>query len=551
MHRGGKQAKPLACLLSVMTDSGPSPVPEHSMRQRLSRFATVAVASCAAVTLLTAADTRKPATEWLARPAEAARVARVEAGLAPITLPGEEPIRLSLPRLMELYKIPGLSVAVFDKHALVWAKTYGVKQAGGSEPVTLDTLFQAASISKPVAALAALRHAEQKKWSLDADINEKLVSWKVPDNDLTKEQKVTLRRLLSHTAGTTVHGFPGYTASEPQPTLQQVLDGAKPANTEAVRVDLVPGSETRYSGGGLLIVQQMLVDQLQKPFPHIVQEAVFSPLGLKHSTFEQPLPAALAATAATATRGNGAGIEGGWHIYPEQAAAGLWTTPSDLARIAIEVAKARAGKSKRVVSQAMAKQMLSKQSEGFGLSFQLEEGTDRFGHGGVNEGFQATLIAYSGTGSGVAMMANSDNGMLLFERVAASLAAEYGWKSFTHRLESPLMTADLLSRLKGTETAIAFCKAKHAEGARGMSPNVLNSMGYRLLMEGQPAEALKVLQANVALYPEDANAHDSLGEVYFRSDKKAEAIASYKKSLQLDPKNTNAVHMLEKLGAKP
>jgi CubicO group peptidase (beta-lactamase class C family) len=283
-----------------------------------------------------------------------------------------------------------------------------------------------------------------------------------------------------------------------------------------------------------------------------MRETVFAPLGLEHSTYEQPLPPALAPTAAAGTYPNGKSVEGRWHVYPEMAPAGLWTTPSDLARIAIAVSKTRAGKSKSVLSQAMARQMLTPQSEGFGLGFQLEGG-DRFGHGGVNEGFQSTLIAFADSGSGVAMMANSDNGMLLFERLAASLAAEYGWKSFTHRLGSPLMTVDLLSRLKSTEAAIAFVKqAKPSEGpAVRMWPNLLNSLGYRLLLESNHAEAIKVLQANVELYPEDANAHDSLGEAYLKAGKNAEALASYKKSLQLDPKNTNAVMVLEKLGAKP
>jgi CubicO group peptidase (beta-lactamase class C family) len=522
------------------------------MRRTFPRAMPVVLASCAAVTLLTAADTKKPATEWVASPAEAARVARVEASLVPATLPGEEPRRLSLQRWMELYKIPGLSVAVFDKNGIVWSKSYGVTKAGGSEPVTLDTLFQAASISKPVTAMAALRYAEQGKWSLDADINEKLRSWKVPDNEFTKEQKVTLRRLLSHNAGLTVHGFPGYSVDEPKPTVQQILDGAKPANTEPVRVDIVPGSETRYSGGGLTVVQLMMVDQLKKPFPQIIQETVFAPLGLKNSTFEQPLPSALASRAATGTRGTGQTVEGGWHVYPEMAAAGLWTTPADLASLTVEVLKARAGASKRVLSQGMAKQMLTKQSDGFGLGFQLEEGSDRFGHGGVNDGFQSSLIAFADSGSGVVMMANSDNGILLFERVAASIAAEYGWKSFNHRLESPLMTADLLARFKGAEAAITWCKAKRKEGnPRAMNPNVLNSLGYRLLLENQLGDAIKVLEANVELYPEVANVHDSLGEGYMKAGKKAEAIASYKKSLQLDPLNTNAVQMLEKLGAKP
>ena len=520
------------------------------MRQSLPRFATVALASCAGVALLTAADTRKPATEWLARPAEAARVARVEASLAPATLPGEEPMQLSLQRWMELYKIPGLSIAVFEKNTLVWAKTYGVKQAGSPEPVTVDTLFQAASISKPVTALAALRYAEQGKWSLDANLNEKLVSWKVPDNELTQEQKVTLRRVLSHTSGLTVHGFPGYAVNEPRPTVPQLLDGQKPANTEPVRVDLTPGSETRYSGGGLTVVQLMMEDQLKKPFPRIMKEAVLEPLGLKDSTFEQPLPAGLAARTAAGTRASGESVEGRWHVYPEMAAAGLWTTPSDLARIAIEVSKAKAGASKRVLSQAMTKQMLSQQSEGYGLGFELHEGTDRFGHGGWNEGFTATLIAFADSGSGVAIMANSDNGPLLFERIAASIAEEYGWKSFTHRLQSPLMMVDLLARIRGGEAVVAWYEGMRAEGQR-LPPPLLTKIAYGLLLSGKHGDAVKVLEVQVKYFPEDAEAHDSLGEGYSKGGRKQEAIASYKKALALDPRNSNAVKRLEQLGAKP
>jgi CubicO group peptidase (beta-lactamase class C family) len=522
------------------------------MRHRLHRFALVTLASCTGVALLTGADTRKPATEWLARPAEAARVARVEAGLAPVLLEGEQPIRMPLERWMELYKIPGVSIAVFEKHALVWAKGYGVKQVGGADPVTPDTLFQAASISKPVTALAALHHAEAGKWSLDANINDRLVSWKLPENEYTKTEKVTLRRLLSHSAGTTVHGFPGYAVTAPRPTVAQILDGATPANTAPVRVDIVPGTKTRYSGGGTTLVQLMLMDQLKKPFPQIMRETVLAPLGLKNSTYEQPVPPALAARTASGTRFAGASVEGRWHIYPEMAAAGLWTTPSDLARIAIEVSKARAGKSTRVLSQAMAKQMLTKQSEGFGLGFQLEEGRDGFGHGGSNEGFNCVLTAFADSGNGVAIMTNSDNGHLLMDRITASVAAEYGWKSYVPRPEHPFIKVDLFARLKGTDAALAWYRSmKRAGTDKTLSPNDLNNLGYRLLREGQLADAVKLFKANVELHPEDANAHDSLGEGYMESGQKAEAIASYKKSLELDPKNTNAVKMLGKLGAKP
>ncbi|RKG96459.1 tetratricopeptide repeat protein [Corallococcus sp. CA053C] len=522
------------------------------MRPPLRRFALVALAGCSAVTLLTAADTRKPTTEWLARPSEAARLARVEAGLTPATIPGEEPRRMSLQRWMELYKIPGVSIAVFEKNALVWAKGYGVMQAGGTDPVTPDTLFQAASISKPVTALAAMHYVEAGKWSLDENINDKLISWKLPENDFTKTEKVTLRRLLSHSAGTTVHGFPGYAVTEPLPTTVQILDGVKPANTAPVRVDVVPGTQTRYSGGGITIVQAMMVDQLKKPFPQIMRETVLAPLGLKHSTYEQPLPASLAPLATSGTYFGGKSVEGQWHVYPEMAAAGLWTTPSDLARIAIEVSKARAGKSSRVVSQAMAKQMLTKQSDDFGIGFQWEEGKNRFGHGGSNEGFQCSLTAFADSGSGVVIMTNSDSGYMLLDRIADSVAAEYGWKSYVPRPAPMFIQVGLLARLKGTEAALAWYRSMKRDGAEGkLSPDDLNNLGYQLLREGLKDDALKVLKANVELYPDDSNAHDSLGEGYMEAGQKAEAITHYKKSFALDPKNTHAVQMLQKLGAQP
>jgi tetratricopeptide (TPR) repeat protein len=201
----------------------------------------------------------------------------------------------------------------------------------------------------------------------------------------------------------------------------------------------------------------------------------------------------------------------------------------------------------------MAKQMLTKQSEAFGIAFELQDGTDRFGHGGSNEGFTCILMGFADSGSGVAVMTNSDSGYLLIERLAASLAAEYGWKAFKPQQVLVMLTdVDMLARLKGVEAALAAYKARRSDStAEGTSPNVLNALGYRLLSDGQTADAVKVFEANVALYPEDANAYDSLGEGYLKAGRNADSIVHYKKSLQLDPKNTNAVKMLEKLGAKP
>jgi CubicO group peptidase (beta-lactamase class C family) len=186
---------------------------------------------------------------------------------------------------------------------------------------------------------------------LDDDVNSYLKSWKVPENEFTKEQKVTLRRLLSHTAGLTVHGFPGYSAASSVPTVPQILDGVKPANTAAVRVDLLPGSMFRYSGGGYTVAQLMMSEVTGVPFQDFMQRAVLGKAGMRQSTYDNPLPQRLAAVAASGYKGNGDPIPGRYHTYPEMAAAGLWTTASDLARFVIEIQKSREGRSNQILKQ--------------------------------------------------------------------------------------------------------------------------------------------------------------------------------------------------------
>ncbi|MBC7790304.1 MAG: beta-lactamase family protein, partial [Anaerolineae bacterium] len=171
------------------------------------------------------------------------RIARVESGLRfPRTIKGRKVVRMRLDDRMRQLKVPGVSIAVVDSFRIAWARGYGVLEAGRASPVTTETLFQAASISKPVAALAALRLAQEGKLALDEDVNHRLTSWKVPENAFTAGKPVTLRRLLSHSAGLTVHGFMGYVANTPVPTVQQVLDGQSPANSAAIRVDTLPGA---------------------------------------------------------------------------------------------------------------------------------------------------------------------------------------------------------------------------------------------------------------------------------------------------------------------
>jgi CubicO group peptidase (beta-lactamase class C family) len=295
--------------------------------------------------------------------------------------------------------------------------------------VTPSTLFQAGSISKPVSAAGALRLVEQGKLELDRDVNASLVTWKVPENEFTKEKKVTLRGLLSHTAGLTVHGFPGYAADGRVATLVQLLDGAEPANTPAIRVDILPGSRFRYSGGGYTVMQQMVIDVTGTPFPQFMHGAVLRPFDMKDSTFEQPLPVDKARLTASAHDLRRSVVKGRWHIYPEMAAAGLWTTPSDLARFAIGLQQAATGRSAKVMSREMAHRMLAVEKDGYGLGVSLEgTGTAlRFTHGGRDEGFDANLTAFAETGQGAVIMINTNDNSRMVSRILKAIKREYQW----------------------------------------------------------------------------------------------------------------------------
>ena len=361
------------------------------------------------------------------------RIGRVESGLLPGQVIKGAPVpRYTIAERLAHHKVPGVSVAVFENGELAWARGYGVVEAGSSAAVTPSTLFQAASISKPVAAVGAMILVERGKLALDEPVNTRLRSWKVADTELAKSEPVTLRRLLSHTAGLTVHGFRGYASSEQVPTLVQLLNGEPPSNSKRIEIDIPPGSRHRYSGGGYSVAQQLMIDVTGKPFPDLMRELVLTPAGMKDSTYDQPLPSARAASAATGHRSNGEAIAGKRHTYPEMAAAGLWTTPTDLTRLAIAMQKAWSGAPGTIVSRDTARLMLSPQpsSPAYGLGFGLNG--EEFGHGGSNEGFKCTLVAYK-DGRGAAVMTNGDRGSELAREILNAISAEYGWPGYKPR----------------------------------------------------------------------------------------------------------------------
>lgn len=281
-------------------------------------------------------------------------------------------------RSMAEQKVPAVSIAVIRDGAIEWARAYGVA-------VSPSTLFQAASISKPVAAMAALHMAQYGNFGLDEDVNARLSSWLVPENEFTRERKVTVRGILSHTAGLTVHGFAGYGEDETVPSLVQILNGEKPANSDSIRVDTTPGTLYRYSGGGYTVLQLLLAERFKRPFPDLMQRIVLQRLAMRMSAFDQPLPTDRASRAAVGFHATGRSYTGGWHTYPEMAAAGLWTTPSDLCTFALEVARSARSESNRVIEREVAKAMITPHIGSHGLGF-VATSPGWFEHSGSNAG---------------------------------------------------------------------------------------------------------------------------------------------------------------------
>jgi CubicO group peptidase (beta-lactamase class C family) len=358
-------------------------------------------------------------------------IRRVQEGIVPrVLVTGEAPVMQSLAARMTDLNVPGVSIAVIREGRLEWARGFGVTSRGGA-PVTANTLFQAASISKPVFSLAVLKLVDAGKLNLDANVNDYLKAWKLPDNEFTRQSKVTLRGILTHSAGLTVHGFPGYAAGAPLPTTVQILDGTPPANSAAIHVDIVPGTLARYSGGGYIVAQQLLLDVTSSLLPNLMRDSVLAPLGMTRSTYEQPLPRTRMSEIALPHRADGKPVEGGPHTYPEMAAAGLWTTPTDLARYALGVRTSLAGKSNGVISPKTARAMLTPVFGGQGLGPRTGGSTSRkyFDHDGGNEGYRCWLVAYE-DGEGAIVMTNSDSGGELTGEILRTIAYVYQWPDF-------------------------------------------------------------------------------------------------------------------------
>lgn len=323
---------------------------------------------------------------------------------------------------MKDYNVPGMSIAVVSKGEIVWAKGYGIANTITGEKVDTDTLFQAASISKPITALAALNLVEEGYLELDDDINLYLRTWKLPDSNFSKNEKVTLRRLLTHTSGLNVNGFPGYNQNETIPDINSVLNGL--GNTLPIRLKSIPGVNFEYSGGGYTVIEKVIEDITNSPLEEYMEVSILNPIGMSNSTFEQPLPKELHYKASAAYDMKGKIISGLWNNYPEQAAAGLWTTPTDLANYCIEIQEILNDKPNGILSRDMTEQMLTVHKSNWGMGMQIEGVGEKLGftHGGKNAGFTNDLVSYPYRRDAVIVMTNGDNAWGLIEKIKRAVS---------------------------------------------------------------------------------------------------------------------------------
>jgi CubicO group peptidase (beta-lactamase class C family) len=385
---------------------------------------------------------------------QAARIARIEADLEPtVQIKGRPVAKHSLADEMATHRTPAISIAVVDDGRVIWAKAYGFADVASGRKAAATTMFQAGSISKPVAASGAMKLVAGHAFALEDPANLRLTSWRIPDDTFTKDHPITLKELWTHTAGMTVHGFPGYAIDASVPTVVQVLEGKPPANTGPVVADRTPGTTWNYSGGGITIAQLVMTDVTHEAFPELMDRLVLRPVGMSDSSYEQPPGATRAGQVATGYLRDGRAVIGRYHVYPEMAAAGLWTTPTDLAKWAIALAQAYNGEQSPLMSTSSARTMLTPGLSHWGIGIEVQgEGDDlRFQHGGDDWGFKANLVAWPKGERAIVAMANGDGGAEVIAELTQAAAREYGWKGVEARvIDAVTLTPQQMNEVTGS-----------------------------------------------------------------------------------------------------
>ncbi|QGX40543.1 serine hydrolase domain-containing protein [Permianibacter aggregans] len=375
---------------------------------------------------------------------------RIENNLLPVQYLRGHVISKSIPQVMLEENIPGVSIAFVDNGKIAWTKTYGYAQLVTAENVTPDTVFAGASLSKPIAAMAALKLVDQNVLSLDQDVNRYLKDWQLPANEFTQQQKVTLRHLIGHTSGVGNHLWSSYDVGAEVPTLEQMLAGKPPSVDPAVSMIAAPGERQKYSNPGYTIIQKLITDTTDQRFDAAINKLVFTPAGMNNSSFTQPIPESLKKRMAT---GYSKELQAyPYKLFPFGAAGGIWTTPSDLARFAAAVINDYQYGSKTLISKPLADQVFARNQSRLSFTKKLGEKNDEliFDHWGSNAGFTSYLVGSLGDQQALVIMTNSDNGFGLMASIARAVADEYDWPVLKPQVFSAIeVPAEKLRRYVG------------------------------------------------------------------------------------------------------
>lgn len=364
-------------------------------------------------------------------------IENIENNLVPVHYLKDNIDKKSISQMMEDENIPGVSIALFDNGKITW-QTYGYANLIDSIKVTQNTVFNGASLSKPVTAMAALNLVEQGVLTLNEDINKYLEGWKVPENKFTEHEKVTLKRLISHTAGFERYVQSSFFPDEELPTIEQMLAGEKPSVDPAVSVVSVPGQKEVYSNPGYSVLEKLLEDVTDKAFHDILAELIFEPVHMTHSSFEQPVPNHLSQQMATSYSNELEPYP--YKLFPFKAAGGIWTTPTDLAKFLVTVLEDHHLGTNVILSKKMTDSLFTKNPTrlGFAKIYNDESPDILFEHWGSNSGFTCYMVSSLQHKQGVVVMTNSDNGTSFLSYVARAVAIEYNWDLLQPKVFDPI-----------------------------------------------------------------------------------------------------------------
>ncbi|RTL00030.1 MAG: class A beta-lactamase-related serine hydrolase [Proteobacteria bacterium] len=357
----------------------------------------------------------------------------------PLLIKGKKNQYHSISEEMMRYKIPGLSLALIINGELRYVLNYG--NSVESQPITNGTLFQAGSIAKVFNTIGALKLYQDGKVTLNNNVNDYLKSWNLEDNQFTQRNKVTIEELMSHTGGINVPGFSGIDRRiTPLPTSIDALNGTKPyIVTPKVQVVAEPGTRFSYSGGGMLILQQIIEDQTGANYTEWMKNNVLGPIGMKNSTFSQPLLNKYTEYAACGHDSNGNELTGCWHNYPEQGAAGLWTTSTDLSQALIALIHAYYKESNALpINIDIARKMFIEHKNygiGLGVFVQSLDNIIEISHNGSVDGYKSSMTAFVNKDitsnsvklkDGIIILTNGENGWNLYPEIIASFTETFG-----------------------------------------------------------------------------------------------------------------------------